>query len=117
MSTRGVVDFVEDGQVVAKVYRHYDAYQLADDLKEFFVAQEKQAPGNARFDDVTMLAARYVVWQAAQYTKDPKRPLDFLGVRILNENPPDIEYVATVVGDPSGRVPKVRQRKVRLERL
>ena len=91
MSTRATVHFNYGKDTVAIVYRHSDGYPegLGVDLKEFFNEVKKQTD-DPRFSDPSYLAAKFVVWQAAQYSK--KDSLAFLGVGIVMEDPGDIEY-------------------------
>jgi len=91
MSTRATVHFQGYGVTQAIVYRHSDGYPegLGEDLNIFFTEVEKLK--DKRFNDPTYLAAKFVVWQAGQYTK-PDSPLDFLSIGVMTEDPGDIEY-------------------------
>lgn len=100
MSTRATVHFVraEGYKPDAIIYRHSDGYPsgLGRDLGKFL----QEVKGNVRdnrFDDSSYLAAKFVVWQARQYTGDNSHFLDFLSIGILAEDPGDIEYRYVVV--------------------
>jgi hypothetical protein len=110
MSTRATVHFTyaDENKPTAIVYRHSDGYPegLGKDLEKFFDAVEAQT-SDTRFDDPSYLAAKFVVWQADQYTvkydrssPEPKETkgnmLDFLSVGIVMSDPGDIEYRYTV---------------------
>ena len=101
MSTRCIINFGSDNNIVAKIYRHSDGYPSAilPDLQTFFedvMAQTK----DTRFDDPSYLAAKYVVWQAHEYAEklnekfeyEPSEMLDFCGVGVCQKNPGDIDY-------------------------
>jgi hypothetical protein len=107
-----MVHFVDtDGELAARVYRHYDGYPEGEsgvlaDLERFFGDVEKDAPGDTRFNDPEFLAAKFLVWQAwrnahthnlkrsGEFAK-PKR-LAFTGVAPAQEDHADCEYVYEV---------------------
>ncbi len=100
MSTRATIHFLNDGSEApeAIIYRHNDGYPegLGSDLLQF--CNELQANLNdTRFGDPAYLAARWIVWDAANHQatvrsdKDPHR-CDFLGVGVVKKDPCDIEY-------------------------
>jgi len=117
MSTRATVHFQEEGRTVAIVYRHADGYPegLGADLETFFDEVQKNCR-DKRFSDPSYLAAKWVVWDAAQHNgfeRNPnKSPLEFLGVGICLEDPGDIEYKYLVACD--GDKPKVKVESVAL---
>ena len=110
MSTRATVHFQQGGKTEAIIYRHYDGDELADDLETFFKEVKKQAPNDAKFDDPTYLAAKFIVWQAAQYAEDG-HPLKFTGVGIYMEDPGDEEYHYLVQCD-NDKTPKIKREEV-----
>lgn len=85
MSTRAVIDFTGNLEVDpgAAVYNHWDGYpeNILPLLDKFFDAVTEQTD-DTRFDDPSMLAARFVVYLAGTYTDDSSKPLDFLSVRL-----------------------------------
>lgn len=112
MSTRCVINFSRGEDVVAKVYRHGDGYPdgasgVLSDLNKFFADVQSQTE-DTRFNDPSYLAAKFVVWQAGQYTRKFGRlPLDFLGIGVCVDDP-DFQYSYTVdCGKSEGGVPKV----------
>ena len=136
MSTRCVINFTNgNGTVAAKIYRHSNGYPDTEhgvlaDLTRFFADVQAQTQ-DTRFGDAPYLAAKYVVWQARKnarhivqgdvFKSSPSqahritfvshaddRPLDFLSVGIVMEDPDDIEYVYTV--KCNGVPPKVSYR-------
>jgi hypothetical protein len=122
VSTRCTTHFHSDygrNEVEAIVFRHTDGYpkEAGADLLKFFDAIEAQAPHDTRFDDASMLAARYVVFLSRMFTRTytgggewenygNERPLDFISVRVLQEDTADTEYVYHVYCKEGGR-PKV----------
>ena len=107
MSTRATVHFQYNGETAAIVYRHSDGYPegLGEDLKKFFKDVQNQT-SDTRFDDPSYLAAKFVVWQAAQYARDKAKPLEFLSVGVILEDPGDIRYRYLL--ECSGGVPKIK---------
>lgn len=113
MSTRATIHFMRPGaeKPTAIIYRHGDGYPegLGKDLKKFVAEVKKQCAdsmGGMRFNDASYLAAKWVVWDAAQMAKysvekkgDPIQPLNFISVGIVDQDPGDIEYRYTVVCD------------------
>jgi len=104
MSTRCVINFCENGEVVAKIYRHYDGYPstkssskkgVDTDLEIFFdeVCSECR---DTRFYDAAFLAARFIVWQAQENNFSILGrilgKLNFSGIGVLMKDPGDIEY-------------------------
>jgi hypothetical protein len=89
MGTPALIHFQDNGKTEAIVYRHWDGDDLEEDLNAFLDEVEKQC-ADTRFDDPTYLAAKFVVWQAAQYTND--QPLNFLGVGICIDEVFQTEY-------------------------
>jgi len=99
----------------AIIFRHTDGYPsgAGADILKFFDAIEAQTT-DTRFDDASMLAARYVVFLSREFTRDYKgdgkwedyggeRPLDFLSVRVMMQDTADTEYVYHVYCDTKGR--------------
>lgn len=91
-------------RVSSRIYRHCDGYPegLGVDLIKFFQEVEKQTT-DRRFSDSEYLPAKFIVWQAGQYTaedaryeKKEKAPLDFIGIGIGMEYHGDLEYVYRV---------------------
>ena len=117
MSTRATVHFEQNGEAQAIVYRHSDGYPegLGNDLQTFFGDVQLQTR-DTRFSNPCYLAAKFVVWQAARYadqTAEGAKPLDFLGVGIVMEDPGDIEYRYHVGCDVVDRqTPKIVIEKV-----
>lgn len=105
MSTRCTINFMYgENEIAAKIYRHSDGYPDTEhgvpaDLDRFFKDVQAQTK-DTRFSDPSYLAAKYVVWQAAQYAGD--NPLDFLSVGVCMKDPGDIEYTyfVTWTGGP-----------------
>lgn len=106
MGTRSTTWFHDANQEepVAKVYRDSDGYpeSMLPDLEQFFADVEAQTK-HARFGDPAYLAAKWVVWLADQFAysfefvgtgfeRKKTRMLDFLGVSVVLEDPPDIEF-------------------------
>jgi len=96
MSTRCTVHFHyrDNQEPEAIVYRHSDGYPNSQhgvpaSLERFFTDVETQTK-DTRFNDPTYLAAKYVVWQANEYSGDEM--LDFLSVGVMQSDPGDIEY-------------------------
>jgi hypothetical protein len=117
MSTRCVVNFCFTSAkpiVIAKVYRHYDGDSMGSDLELFFSEVREQAKledESPRFHDPSYLAAKFVVWQAAHYTRNKRSPLVFSGVGVVVEDPGDLRYEWFVECEPEGTVtPKVTTR-------
>lgn len=104
MSTRSTINFgygspsnTGENKPTAKIYRHSDGYPegVLPDLKRFFTEVEDQTRGGysgSRFNDPSYLAAKFVVWQAGEYARDPEKPLEFLSVGVLDEDPGDIAF-------------------------
>ena len=96
MSTRCTTHFHDSGdrKACAIIFRHTDGYPAGAgaDIVEFFNAIEEQAGGDTRFGDASMLAARYVVFLGQMFARDPAKPLDFLSVRVLDEDTADTEF-------------------------
>ena len=103
MSTRASICFSYGSEVEAIVYRHYDGMPegencMLDSLSKFF-ADVEEAGRDTRFEDPTILAARYVVWQTMAYRASSigrGSPYCVLGVRVLTEIAIDSAYVYTV---------------------
>lgn len=107
MSTRCTIWFHQrdDEEPRAIIYRHLDGYPDNDygvlaDLERFFGDVEAQT-NDMRFYQPSYLAAKYVVWQAHRNAHrfnsdtdewEPKEPLDFLSVGIVQRDPEMIEY-------------------------
>lgn len=104
MSTRSTTHFTHGEATVAIIYRHSDGYPEAAgrDLLKFFDEVREQARGT-RFSDPSYLAAKYVVFLAGQfaiydtyhdgeYHPDEVKPLSFISVGVVREDPSDIEY-------------------------
>lgn len=105
MSTRSTVHFLNDfsDKPEAIVFRHTDGYpeSMHPSLQAFFRMLEEEC-SDKRFDDASMLAARWVVFLGRLFANDNHwrkyqgfendHPLDFLSVRVLHADTPDIEY-------------------------
>ena len=107
MSTRCNIHFTENGSIVANIYRHSDGYPDSEsgvlaDLDKFFADVEAQTGSDCRFNDAEYLAARFVVWQAAQNSRN-EQPLNFLGLGVCSRDHGDIEYVYEVKCDTYSR--------------
>ena len=95
MSTRCTINFAYGENIVATIYRHHDGYPDSDygvlnSLKKFFTDVELQTH-DTRFTDPSYLAAKFVVWQANEYSKSGKM-LDFLSLGVCNKDPGDIDF-------------------------
>jgi hypothetical protein len=109
MSTRSTTWFVsgDTSRPEAKVYRHADGYPEGHgrDLQRFFgdVADQTR---DTRFDDPSYLAAKLIVWLAREFATSydggkrtshaDTRPLDFLSVGVVQDDPGDVEFVYVV---------------------
>ena len=106
MSTRCNIHFVGyQGQLCANIYRHSDGYPdgkhgVPADLVKFFNELEDQTQ-DRRYGDPEYLAAKFLVWQASQYSTEGK-PLEFLSVSPCITDHGDIEFVYTVNCDNLG---------------
>jgi hypothetical protein len=113
MSTHCTINFCdESGQACAKVYRHSDGYPdgnggVLADLALFFEDVKSQTSGDARFNDPSYLAAKYVVWQSSKYRRS-SAALDFLGVGVLMQDPGDIAYAYNLICGSRSLPPAVR---------
>ena len=92
MSTRCTINFCDNKKVNAKIYRHCDGNPetMLPDLKEFFETVEKETKDH-RFNDTDYLAAKFVVWQARQFSR-PAGSLNFISVGVCMNDPGDIQY-------------------------
>jgi hypothetical protein len=90
--TRCTINFCENNNVYAKIYRHSDGYpeSILPDLKEFFETVKKETDDH-RFHHAEYLAAKFVVWQARQFSR-PSGSLDFISVGVCMEDPGDIAH-------------------------
>jgi len=86
------------------VFRHTDGYpsEAGADILRFFTAIEEQSDGDTRFDDSSMLAARYVVFLAQMFTS-AELPLAFMSVRVMQQDSSDIEFRYHVYCEGEGR--------------
>ena len=114
MGTRSVIGF-HGGKASeapdALIYRHSDGYPdgpdgVPADFVRFLAATLEQTT-DTRFSDATMLAARFVVWQAGEFARDKATPLDFLSVRIVRDVPGDVAYL---YAGECGKVPRLGYR-------
>jgi hypothetical protein len=119
MSTRCTIHFHGYGtpDIRAIIYRHCDGYPDGEhgvpaDLERFFKEVESQTR-DTRFSDPSYLAAKFVVWQAGEFARDDSRPLDFLSVGVVMQDPGDIEYRyhVTCGTDWNGSRPEVNWEK------
>lgn len=99
MSTRCNIHFTYGDDVCANVYRHSDGYPdgkhgVPADLEKFFKAVEKETTDH-RFDDPEYLAAKFIVWQAGEYSGEPGS-LDFISLGVCTEDHGDVAYIYTV---------------------
>lgn len=120
MGTRCSIRFYDAPQTkpTATVYRHWDGdpETMARDLSDFFSEVEKQCDGDNRFDDASYLAAKFIVWQAGKYVRDPGNPLHFLGVGVLGaEEPTDLSHAYGVRCDMRTARPRVAEEPLRSE--
>lgn len=103
MSTRSTTHFLDDGEIIAIVYRHSDGYPegAGTDLLRFI--DECAKLPDPRFGDPSYLAAKYVVFLAEMFNRNQNaNRLDFLSVGVCMQDPGDIEYRYTVeCGDRS----------------
>jgi hypothetical protein len=119
MSTRCTINFCYQSKdhINAKIYRHCDGYPegVLPDLEEFFKAVVADTT-DTRFGDPNYLAAKFVVWQAAQNAKHydsstgeyvASKPLDFISLGICMKDPGDIEHTYFVVCSGRGSQPEV----------
>ena len=115
MSTSATIHFQYGPDIApeAIIYLHYDGYPNAvlPDLGRFFRAVQAQTD-DTRFNDPAYLAAKFVVWQASEFTKD-KPNLDFTGIGIISDDQYDIDYRYHVISQPSHKqFPKVTVEQV-----
>lgn len=101
MSTRSTVHFKHGQHTEAIVYRHSDGYPSGAgvDFYRFFAAVDATTV-DGRFNDATMLAARYVVWLSKRFARSSD--LDFLDARIVIADPGDIQYCYEIDCDDAG---------------
>lgn len=122
MSTRCTVHFCDKPsrgkpKAAAIVYRHCDGYpeSMEPDLKRFFADVKEQTP-DTRFHDSCYLAAKFIVWQAAQNVEyspyKTGKPLDFISLGVMMKDPMDIEWRYKVLCYDNDE-PKVITEKVR----
>jgi hypothetical protein len=97
MSTRCNIHFQGWGETRANIYRHCDGYPegIFPDLRQFFDDLEAQT-SDTRYSDPEYLAAKFLVWQASRFARDPEKPLEFLSVSPCIEDHGDIEHIYTV---------------------
>lgn len=112
MSTRCCIEFCEGDNVWATVYRHSDGYPDGEygvpaSLLRFLMDLEANVD-DKRFGDACYLSAKFVVWQAMEYSKG--HPCDFLslGISPSAEAHGDLEYIYRVT---CGKVPKISWRE------
>ena len=69
MGTRAVICFWEDDELFAQVFRSGDGYPsyLGRELEEFLHSQLEERPYDTRFDDMGILAARWVLHDMTHY--------------------------------------------------
>lgn len=114
MSTRCCIEFAEGDHVSATIYRHSDGYPdgpsgvPADLLR--FIMELKADVSDPRFSDACYLSAKFVVWQARQFTSSPYGSghyLDFLslGITASHDAHGDLEYVYRV--NCPGKLPEI----------
>ena len=110
MSTRCNIHFVEDGDIVANIYRHSDGYPdgfhgVPAFMERFFTAVEEQCHGDNRFNCAEYLAVKFIVFNVAEIQRPHREmgktpgPLDFLSLGVTNQDHGDIEFVYTVECD------------------
>jgi len=100
MSTRANIHFCHNGEVSANIYQHPDGYPDGEHgvparLEAFFNELEAQT-SDTRYGDPEYLAAKFLVWKAREYARDPEKPLDFLSISPCVHDHGDIEWVYTV---------------------
>lgn len=115
MSTRSTTHFINsqwNDNPQAIIYRHSDGYPTGAgaDILRFFDEVEAQT-SDTRHTDASYLAAKYVVFlsgifaehqartydfESATWKQNEVKPLHFLSVGVVNQDPGDIEYRYTV---------------------
>jgi hypothetical protein len=105
MSTRCCIEFVEGEHVSATIYRHSDGYPdgpggVPADLLRFLMELKEGVTDN-RMNDACYLSAKFVVWQARQFTSAPYASghyMDFLslGISASHESHGDLAFVYRV---------------------
>jgi len=113
MSTRCVIEFAWKDTPVAYIYRHSDGYPDSEhgvpaDLCRFLLEVDTTL-ADKRFGDPEYLAAKFVVWQAAQFGSG----LDFLSLGIttgVEEKHEDINYVYRVSSQEGRGMPLIKWR-------
>jgi hypothetical protein len=123
MGTRSTTHFIEGGETVAIVFRHWDGYPkvAGRDLCKFITLCKnklKRSEGGSRLNDPSYLAAKYVVYLAEIFAADGmfKAPdgklhkhiplgvtdaTPFEYVRVPRKNRLDFLSVGIVMADPS----------------
>lgn len=101
MSTRALFEF-KDQFDSAYTYQHYDGYpeEVLPALKAFFEEIKRQASKTTKFNDNSLLAARWIVFcahrmveedQQSEYTKSGGY-LDFTGLRVVQNASIGVQY-------------------------
>jgi hypothetical protein len=115
MSIRAAIHFIEgpDKSPEAIIFRHGegDPRRLGKDLISFLGFVEGNVP-DTRFDDASLLAARWVVYDAILRGNPPKGrlkdfPIGFTHVRILANATDDIHFIFTVHCYGNSVLPKI----------
>ena len=91
MGDRTVVRFTmrdrqpDINEVQAMIYLHWGGAPtyMKTVFESFFEDVAHQCGKDTRFNDPQYLAAKFVVWAAADNLDDPQRPLDFSGVGVV----------------------------------
>lgn len=105
MSTRCCIEFANGEHLSATIYRHSDGYPdgaagVPADLLQF-IMELKANVSDHRMSDACYLSAKFVVWQARQYSSSGYRSghyMDFLslGISPSHESHGDLEFVYRV---------------------
>jgi hypothetical protein len=100
MSTRCNIHFLASGEIYSNIYRHSDGYPDGEhgvpaSFHQFFEELEGQTQ-DTRYSDPEYLAAKFLVWQASQFARNPEAPLEFLSVSPCVQDHGDIEWVYKV---------------------
>ena len=89
MGTRATVCFWQEGELTAQVFRSGDGFPsgLGADLQVFLQIELRDNPNDTRFDDMGVLAARWVHYEMTHYAATHMDQ-----VAIIMEEYDDVEY-------------------------
>lgn len=114
--------------IQARVLKHWDGHPntMMENIRTFFATIQKTTDnGDTRFDDASMLAARYVAFLGRMYERNYSytteevtyKPMAFNSVRILQEDALDAEFRYTIFCNypdrPFGSLPMVKIESLR----